>query len=220
MLRRVLEIRTEADALLGTPLATGLRGAGEQAGGVRWMARLRDDDGRVWRAEAGAAAALGTAWTCGDAPPPCAALRSLRPAEIEVRAQLPDGRSASRTVRRRLLADGVEVRRWRDRAPLAVTLYLPAERPATGVVLLDQHAGEPVPWLPVAAALLASRGPLVATATTAGAGRRAGQADAIADLAAALQALPQAGGAAAAVLTEVPLPPGLPAPAGTDAAQG
>ncbi len=161
MLRSVLEIRADADALVGAPLATGLRGAREPAPPAVWRARFRDDDGRVWRSEAATAGALGDAWQ--PAKPSATggpALRSLRPLRIELRAELADGRSASRTVVRRLLGEGVQVRRWRGEH---ATLYLPAE--GSNEALLVDATDCDERWPASAAALVAStRGTLVLVA--------------------------------------------------------
>jgi len=155
-----LEIRTEPDALLGTPPATGLRGAGPDPGDVLWRARTRDDDGRVWQAQATSAPELGSTWTPAKASTGAAAnRRSLHPFEIEVRAELGDGRGASRSVTRRLLAEGVKVRRWRGEH---ATLYLPPS-PVERTLLVDATASDPA-WLGPAASVLASQGALVLTA--------------------------------------------------------
>jgi hypothetical protein len=118
-----MEIRGAGVALLDEPLSLGVRAA--PAGTpLRWRARVRDDDGRVWRAEAASPAELDLAWAPAKAGTgPVAALLSLRPVEVEVRAEAPDGRAAARTITRRLVADGVRLRRWRD--GLAATLHLP-----------------------------------------------------------------------------------------------
>ena len=142
----MLEIRGEATGLLDEPLALRARGGVVE----RWQARLLDDDRRSWRAQASRAEALMDAWA--PAKPgagPVAALASLRPVRIDVRAETAEGAAASRTFERRLLGDGVQVRRWRAPAPTA-TLFLP-HGPAGGVVVLDAGAT-------LAGALLASRG--------------------------------------------------------------
>lgn len=155
-----LDIRTDPEALVGTPLATGLRGGGPDAD-VLWRARTRDDDGRVWQSQAYSAIELGTSWTPAKASSGVAAnRRSLHPLEIEVRAELDDGRTSARTVRRRLVADGVRVRRWRGEK---ATLYLPHGDPQQ-TVLIDATSDEPE-WLVPASAVLASQGAIVLTAT-------------------------------------------------------
>lgn len=198
-----LEIRGPADGLLDDPLALHARGAGPGAA-LRWRARLRDDDHRVWRAEAARAEDLAGAWAPAKAAPtgPVAALRSLRPVAIEVRVEAADGRAATRTVRRRLVGEGVRVRRWRQ--PFPATLHRPAGDPAA-TVLVDASAGaDALAVATVAAALLASRGVLVLILAPARGAASATPADA----AAALAAVP---GAGEPVAIEPPLPPGVPA---------
>lgn len=197
-----LEIRGPADGLLDDPLALRARGAGPGAA-LRWRARLRDDDHRVWRAEAARAEDLAVAWAPAKAAPtgPIAALRSLRPVAIEVRVEADDGRTATRTVRRRLVGEGVRVRRWRE--PFAATLHRPAGDPAA-TVRVDASAGDDaLAVATVAAALLASRGVLVLVLAPA-----RGAAATPADAAAALAAVP---GAGEPVSIDPPVPPGVPA---------
>jgi hypothetical protein len=150
-----LEIRGPADGLLDDPLGLTVRGAG--GGPVTWRARLRDDQERVWRAGALEAEGLALAWAPGKPTPQAGpALGSLRPVALEVRVEAPDGRAAHRTVTRRLLAEGVERRRWREPGLTAV-LHLPARRDPVATVLLE----EATPAAVLAAPLLASRGALV-----------------------------------------------------------
>jgi hypothetical protein len=182
----MLEIQGPDTALLDDPLALRLRGAGPDAA-VVWHARLRDDDGLVFRARAERPEDLPGAWR-GKAP--AAALGSLRPVRIDVRAEAADGRAASRTVTRLLVADGTRVRRWRD--AVAGTLHLPAGDPGA-TVLVDGAAG-------IAGALLASRGVLV-LAVTGG------------DLTAARKMLAAVPGATEPVelgASDVPIPTGAP----------
>lgn len=122
----MLELSVPPDALLDDGVSGArLRGAGEQPDAT-WRARLRDDDGRVWRAVAPTTDGLGGAWIpAKSSSSPLAALASLRPVRVEVRVELPDGRATTREVTRRLLADGVLVRRWRDRV-LTATLLRPS----------------------------------------------------------------------------------------------
>jgi hypothetical protein len=143
----MLEIQGPDIALLDDRLELRARGAGS-ADALLWQARMRDDDGLVWRARAERPEDLPGAWRGKRQH---AALASLRPVRIEVRAQAPDGRAASRTLTRLLAGQGVRIRRWRD-GPQA-TLHLPEGEPRA-TVLVDGPA-------PVAAALLASRGLLV-----------------------------------------------------------
>lgn len=153
---RGLEITGPSTGLLDDPLLVGARGSGDAD--VVWRARMRDDDGRVWKAAAPRARDLTLAWVpVKEGTGPVAALASLRPVAIDVRAEASDGRSASRTLTRLLAGDGVRVRRWRE-GGVAATLHLPAAE-ACAVVLVDA-AGEGVA---LAAPLLASRGALVLT---------------------------------------------------------
>jgi len=129
-----LEISGAADGLLDDDLVLRVRGAGPDADLI-WRARFRDDDGRVWRSAAPRAEQLTTRWVpAKDSAGPLAALRSLRPISIDVRAQTEDGRDAGRTLTRRLTADGVRTRRWRD--GLAATLHLPAAAPRPATVAI------------------------------------------------------------------------------------
>lgn len=203
-----LEIRTNPDALLGTPLATGLRGAGETPVAF-WQARLRDDDGRIWRSNGRTAAELGLIWKpAKDSTGPIAALRSLHPLEIDVRAELPDGRAATRTVKRILLAEGTRVRSWKGLTPLRATLYLPRAERATAALIIDARDWASTNALAPTAALLASRGVAVVTAEP---GAKQPPQDALPELAELLAAVPAAQGAGTpAVRTLLPLPPGLP----------
>ncbi len=125
-----------------------------------WRARYRDDHARVWRAIAPRARDLAGAWEPSKAATESlAALQSLRPVSIDVRAEVPDGRGVNRTVTRRLLGEGVRVRRWRD--GLAATLYLPvAEQPCATVVVDASGGPRQATIATLAAALLASRGVL------------------------------------------------------------
>lgn len=153
-----LQLSVTPDALLDEGLAGArLRGAGSQPDAV-WRAKLRDDDGRVWRAIASSPAGLAAAWVpAKSSTGHLAALASLRPLEIELRVELPDGRALARTVTRRLLAEGVRVRRWRD--GLAATLHRPAaDGPRPAVILDATRDADALPAAGPAAALLASRG--------------------------------------------------------------
>lgn len=186
-----LELTGPAAALLDEPLALRVRGAGPDAE-VVWRARVRDDDGRVWRASAASAEELDAGWTPAKTPAaPCAALESLRPVQVDVRAELADGRAASRTVARVLLGDGVKVRRWRG--DLVASLFLPAAAPVATVLVVDA----PAP----AVALLASRGVLVLNLRDAGAAELAAE---------RLAAVP--GATSPRRLDALPGPPGLPGP--------
>lgn len=157
-----LQLSAAPVALLDEGLAgSRLRGGGSQPDAV-WRAKFRDDDTRVWRAIAAGPGSLAGAWVpAKSSTGHLAALASLRPVEIELRVELPDGRAVSRTVSRRLLADGVRVRRWRD--DLVAGLYRPpGDGPYAAAVVLDATAGgEAVAVATLAAALLASRGVLV-----------------------------------------------------------
>lgn len=156
-----IEIRGAATGLLDDPLLLGARGAGEaSAGSLLWRARLRDDDGRVWQASAGAAEQMAGAWAPAKATTgQLAALQSLRPVSLDVRVEAPDGRSATRSFVRVLVGEGVRIRRWREPALLA-TLHLPADA-ACAAVVIDATAGpQPAAVAALAAPLLASRGAL------------------------------------------------------------
>jgi hypothetical protein len=191
--RGALELRGPAAALLDEPLRLGVRGAGPAAK-VLWRARVRDDDGRVWRSTAPTAEGLDIAWTPAKASTaPFAALASLRPLRVEVRAETADGRSATRTITRHVLSDRVKVRRWRG--ALAASLFLPAEACGAPVVIDDPEAV-------LAAALLASRGILALVV-------RDGDVDAAAIR---LDAVP--GAAAARMIAGLPVPPGVPGASG------
>lgn len=190
----MLALRGAAPGLLDDPLTLDVSGAPPGAPLV-WRARLRDDDGFVWRASGAALDAL--TWTPAkpSSAGAVAALRSLRPVDLDVRVEDEDGAAAFRTLTRTVLAEGVKVRRWRD--AVAGTLYLP-ERAAGGAIL-DARAVDPE-VAPVAAALLASRGVLV-FALAKGAPEAARE---------ALRAVPSAP-ADVAVVDALPLPPGVPA---------
>lgn len=156
-----LQLSATPDALLDDGLTgTRLRGGGPQPDAV-WRAKHHDDDGRVWRAIAPSPAALSGAWVPSKSSTgQLASLASLRPVEVEVRVEIPDGRALARTVTRRLLGDGVLVRRWRD--GLVATLYRPPGDAPSATVLMDATAGpEVTPVATLAAALLASRGVVV-----------------------------------------------------------
>jgi hypothetical protein len=154
----MLDIRGASPGLLDDPLLLEVGGAPPKAA-LTWRGRFRDDDGFVWRAAAPTPEGLSTAWvpakpTAG----PVAALRSLRPVDVDVRVEGTDGAASSRTITRRLLDDGVRARRWRD--DIAGTLYLPAGD-TTGALIIDAHdAADGADHAPLAAALLASRGVL------------------------------------------------------------
>jgi hypothetical protein len=197
----MLEIRGLAPGLLDEPLLLDVGGAPPGAP-LTWRARLRDDDGFVWRAEADRPEDLLTAWAAAKprSAGPVAALRSLRPVDVDVRVEAPDGTAAARTATRTVLAPDVRVRRWR--AGVTGSLYRPGAPVAA--LAVDARDGGPAATaaLPVAAALLASRGVLVFTRT----GGR-GDEDPLAALPAAPAARRDLDAAA------LPLPPGLGGPA-------
>jgi hypothetical protein len=128
---------------------------------------------------------------------PVAALASLRPVALDVRAETPDGRAVARTLTRRLVAEGVRVRRWPEGR-----LHLPPGEPCA-TVLLDGRE-DPAPAT-LAAPLLASRGALVLLVLTG-------------DPAAAAERLAPVPGATDPVTVAPLLPPGVPALAAPDAA--
>ncbi len=169
-----LEIRGAATGLLDDPFALRVRGAGPDAE-ITWRGRYRDDDGRVWRAVAWRPQDLSTRWLpAKDGTGDVAALRSLRPLSIDVRAEAGDGRAAARTFVRAIVSDGVRTRRWRD--DLAATLHVPAERPYRATAILDAAGSEAQAAAALLAApLLASRG--VLALVLAPAKRRASSAD-------------------------------------------
>jgi hypothetical protein len=137
----MLEIRGAAPGLLDDPLLLEVGGAAPSSALV-WRGRFRDDDGFVWRAAAARSEWLSTAWVPAKASAgPVAALRSLRPVDVDVRVEAPDGAAASRTVTRRLIDEGVRVRRWRDL--VAGTLHLPGS--PTGAAILIDATTAPVP---------------------------------------------------------------------------
>ncbi len=186
----MLEIQGPQTALIDEPLLLRARGGGEV---VRWRCRLVDDDGRSWRAQAPRAEELAGAWAPAKAGGrPVAALGSLRPVRLDVRAESAQGATASRTLERRLVADGVKVRRWRDPAP-AATLFLPAAQTA-GVAVLDADATP-------AGALLAARG-VVALAVSGPARAAAVE---------LLARVPAAAGHTPVVVEDIGPPPGVPA---------
>jgi hypothetical protein len=203
-----MEISGPATGLLDDPLL--LRSRGE---GLFWRARLRDDDGYVWRTAADRAEQLADGWA--PAKPasagPLAALHSLRPVRIDVRAETADGRSANRTIERRLVADGVRVRRWRD--GLAATLHLPADEDPAATVVVDATAGpDELSVATITGPLLASRG---VVALVVGPVRGGG--DGAGALATAIERLSAVPAAPPEVVTIAPiLPPGVPARDGVD----
>jgi hypothetical protein len=159
---RALEIQGRRSALFDEPLALRARGAGS-ADELVWRARLRDDDGRVWRSRAASAEGLALAWVpAKETTGPLAALQSLRPVPIDVRVESPDGRAAARAFTRRFTDDGVRVRRWRE-GP-AATLHLPVDEQPCATILVDATGGpQLLAVAALAAPLLASRGALVLT---------------------------------------------------------
>jgi hypothetical protein len=204
-----LEIQGAGDALLDDPLDLRVRGAGPDLT-VVWRARLRDDDERVWRSTASRAADLPAAWEPakkGHAPP-VAALASLRPLAIDVRAELEDGRAVKRTITRRLVARDVRVRRWRD--GVTGTLHRPAPGEEAGGRLVVDASAEGLTIALLAAPLLASRGVLVFVVAP-------GKGSSVEAAGPVLAAVP--GAAAEPVVleaAELPVPPGIAATVGGD----
>src|SRR3954451_22668600 len=98
-----LEIRGTGSGLLDEPLALELRGGGGAA--ATWRARIRDDDGRVWRAVAPRAEELEGVWAPAKPAGPIAALTSLHPVKVDLRAELADGAFAVRTITRVLVGE-------------------------------------------------------------------------------------------------------------------
>jgi hypothetical protein len=201
-----LEIQGAGDALLDDPLDLRVRGAGPDLT-VVWRARLRDDDERVWRATASRAVDLPAKWAPakqGNAAP-VAALASLRPLSIDVRAELDDGRAVKRTITRRLVAQGVRVRRWREGA--VATLHRPAPGEETGGTLVVDASAEGLTVALLAAPLLASRGVLVVVVAPG----RGSSVEAVAPL---LAAVPGAGEPVVLEAAELTVPPGIAATVG------
>jgi len=157
-----LEIRGTGGLLLDEPFLLRPRGA-EPDETLVWRGRLRDDDGRVWRANAARAEDLGEMWAPSKGPAgPIPALASLRPVTVDVRLELPDRRTATREITRSLLADGVRVRRWRE--GVVGTLLRPADETPVATVVVDARSADRPEVEVVAAlagALLASRGVLL-----------------------------------------------------------
>jgi hypothetical protein len=198
----MLDIRGAAPGLLDDPMLLEVSGAPPGAS-LLWRARVRDDDGFVWKAQGETPDALSWVPAKPSSAGAIAALRSLRPVEVDVRVEDPDGAAAFRSLTRTLLAEGVRARRWRD--AVAGTLYLPPA--AGGAAILDVQAND-AEVVPLAAALLASRGVLVFALTrgTPDAARRA------------LAAVPSAP-EEVAIVEAVPLPPGVPARTRRDPAE-
>lgn len=187
--------------MLDEPLRLKARGGGSEDE-LLWRARHRDDDGRIWRARAGRAEDLIHAWEpAKPSTGPIAALQSLRPVNVDVRVEAPDGRAAARTLTRLLLGEGVRVRRWREGA--AAALYLPAGE-ACATVLIDATADEQG-GATLAAPLLASRGALVLAVT----GAAPGSDDPVAAARELLAAVPSASSEIELLTGGVPLPPGI-----------
>lgn len=231
-----LQLSAVPVALLDEGLTgTRLRGAGEQPDAV-WRAKLHDDEGRVWRGIGPSPAALAGAWVpAKSSTGELAAHASLRPIQVEVRVELPDGRALARAVTRRLLTDDVRVRRWRD--DLVASLYRPGGDGPFPAVVLDATAvaaatdgesegdGSVVAIGALAGALLASRGVLVLVVGPPPRGQDGASVDALKLGVERLAALPAAGeGATPRVLsvppatadaaalvagTFVPVPPGV-----------
>lgn len=148
-----LTVRERAEALLDDPF--DLRATVPDGAELRWRGRIRDDDGRVWRASAGRAHELSWRWMpAKDGTGPIAALASLRPVSIDVRVETEDGRGAARTLRRQLVVPGVKSRRWRGE--VAAVLHLPAAEVPASTLLIDATASE------AAATVAALAGPLLA----------------------------------------------------------
>ena len=211
----MLEIRGAAPGLLDDPLLLDVGGAAPNSALV-WRGRFRDDDGFVWRAAAPRPEQLSTAWVPAKASAgPIAALRSLHPVDVDVRVESPDGSAAARTITRRLLDEGVRARRWRD--DVVGTLQLPPV-PTGAALLIDATAPAPAPTtgaedearahhvaagIPLAAALLASRGVVVLVVT-------GGKAEPLALARERLAAVPGVSDDVAAyAAADVPLPAGV-----------
>lgn len=200
----MLDIRGASSGLLDDPLLLEVGGAPPNAA-LTWRARVRDDDGFVWRAAAPTSEGLLPNWvpakpTAG----PVMALRSLRAVDVDVRVEGTDGAASSRTITRKLTDEGVRARRWKGE--VEGTLHLPAGDALAALVLDARPEPEPSPLLaaaPLAAALLASRGVLTFVLT-------GGKGD---PAAAALERLAQVPGAPpvdrATPALEIGVPPGV-----------
>jgi hypothetical protein len=203
-----LEIQGAADGLLDDPLDLRVRGAGPDLT-VVWRARLRDDDERVWRATAARAQELAAGWApAKGAAGPIAALASLRPVSIDVRAEFEDGRAVKRTITRRLVAKDVRVRRWRD--GMTGTLHRPAPGAGSAGALIVDASAEGLSLALLAAPLLASRGILVLVVAP-------GRGSSVEAAREVLAAIP--GAAADPVVmeaAELPVPPGVASTVGGD----
>ncbi|MEA2219037.1 MAG: hypothetical protein QOJ35_1663 [Solirubrobacteraceae bacterium] len=185
-----LELRGPATGLLDEPFVLRVRGAGPAAE-LRWRARYRDDDDRVWRAAAARCEDLATSWSpAKEGTGAIAALRSLRPLSVDVRVETPDGRAAARTVTRLLAGEGVRSRRWRD--GLAATLHVPTGTPCATVVVDATAGATEAAVATLAASLLASRGVLALVVASA---RGDVAAEPLAVARERLAAVPGAGGA-------------------------
>lgn len=193
----MLDLRGAAPGLLDDPLLLDVSGAPPGAA-LTWRARIRDDDGFVWRGTGERVDALRWAAAKPATAGPIAALRSLRPVELDVRVEAPDGAAAARTLTRTLLGDGVKARRWRE-GGLNGTLYLPADATGGGAIL-DARSAPSSDVAPLAAALLASRGVLVFVLAR-------GDADAAREQLARVPSAP----ADVGVLDAIPLPANVPA---------
>lgn len=198
-----LSVREPADALLDEPFR--VEASAPDGAALRWRARVRDDDGRVWRAWASSPAELSASWgPAKDGTGAVAALASLRPVDVDVRVEAEDGRAASRTLKRLLVAPQVKSRRWRG--DVVATLHLPPEPVAT--VLIDAtHPAADVAVPGIAAALLASRGVLALLVpaprrSTPGIVKQARD---------QLAAVPGATDVRTVLAADLPLPPNVPA---------
>jgi hypothetical protein len=163
-----LELSGPPVGLLDDPLALRVRGSGGAAALV-WRGRIRDDEGRVWRAIAGHLEDLPGAWVpAKSSTSMLMGLTSRRPVELEVRVEAPDGRAATRTLKRLLVAEGVRIRRWRGDVP--AVLHLPSgEGPFPSLVLdASGKEGDALAVATLAAPLLASRGVLALVVGPAG----------------------------------------------------
>lgn len=173
-----LELSGRPEGLLDDLLDLRVRGTGG-ADGLVWRGRIRDDEGRVWRAIADRVQDLPSAWVpAKSSTGMLMALTSLRPVQLQVRVEAPDGRAATRPLTRRLVADGVRIRRWRGEVP--AVLHLPAgDGPFPSVVLdatgerhhrggeSDEDTSDSIAVASLAASLLASRGVLALVVVSA-----------------------------------------------------
>ena len=133
-LAAMLEIRGAADLACSTSRCCWRSAAPPPATRLTWRARLRDDDGFVWRATAGAARGAADGVGAGQGVRPARSPRCARCARSRSTCapRRPTARRRRASITRTLVADGVRRSAAGARASPA-TLYLPAgPRPRRG----------------------------------------------------------------------------------------